>query len=233
MQWTTTDAVRRWLVVCGLILGSVMAVVSSLIGLTTPPADSMRESFDVMATRGDASVAQTILETVGFTLVIAALIGATQALRARGGGLGTAGAVLGFAGIAGFGLSNGAGPAVAALAQLPDPDTTYRIATAISSDGPIAVLGNLGWMLEIAGQLGLLLVLAGLWRARILPPWPLALGVLGLVVNAVIGTMVTTLIADLLLLVAMIWVAIRLARTSHEAWLGASSAARLPEPVAT
>jgi hypothetical protein len=116
------------------------------------------------------------------------------------------------------------GLAVVGLAQLPDRDAAFRVATAISGDGPIATAGTVGWILEAVAQLGMLLVLLGLWRARLTPIWPALLCVVGILINAVVGTMEATLIADVLLLAALGWVAILLARAPRDVWLGVAQA---------
>jgi hypothetical protein len=224
MEWTRTDAARRRLVMLGLVLGPVLTAASVVIGLGGAMPESMRASFDVMAMRSGQILAQDLLETVGFAIVLTALAAATLPLRARGSVLGVVGAVLAFTGIAGFALTNGSGLTVVALAQLPDRDAAFHAAAAITSNGPIAVAGTVGWLLEIAGQVGILLVLAGLWRGRIAPPWPLLLAVIGVLVNAVIGTMVATLAADVLLLATCTWVAVLLGRLPRENWLGATTA---------
>lgn len=205
------DAVRRWLVIAGLILGPVLIVLSVTVGLGPEPG-SMRASFDLMAERAPQILAQDLLETFGFGILLGALVGVAPALRARGSALAFAGAMLSIAGIIGFAMSNAAGLSVVALAQLPDRDAAFQAASAISSTGPIAVIGTVGWILEIAGQLGILLVLAGLWRARVVSWWPLVLGVVGMLVNAVIGTLAASLAADVLLLAVMTWTVVGLTR---------------------
>lgn len=219
MEWKSVDGVRRWFVVVALVLGPVLAVLSVVVGLGPEP-ESMRESFDVMATRSPQILAQDLLETAGFALVLAALIGAATALRSRGGALGLIGVVLAYAGIVGFAISNASGLGIVALAQLPDRDAAFETAVAVTSDGPLAVAQTAGMVLEIAGQLGILILILGLWRARLLPLWVLIPVVLGILVNAVVGTLLATLVADVLLLATGAWIAVRLARASHGAWLG-------------
>lgn len=219
MEWTSTDSARKRLVVIGLAVGPVLALVAAILGLGGAQPGSRRASFEVMAERSDAILGQDLLETLGFTITLAALIGATRALRGRGGALGTVGAALGYVGIAGFGLSNGAGLAVVALAQLPDRDAAFQTATTITTSGPLAGASGVGWALEILGQLGLLLILAGLWRARLVPPWPFLLAGLAIVAAGAVGTMTGIAFADVLLLVVGVLVATRLARTTEHAWL--------------
>lgn len=223
MNWTPTDAIRRWIVVTGLIVGPVLLVLSVAINFT-PPSDSMRTDFNTMAAHPGLVVAEALLETIGFMIVLAALAGSTQALRARGGMLGTLGAVLSIVGIVGFSFSNANGFTLAELAQLPDRDAGFATAMAIMSSDTAGLTGTIGMALEIAGQIGILLVICGLIRARLVRIWALAMVIVGVVVNFAIGGMVSTLIADLLLLAACSWIALRLARCSHNAWLGMPSA---------
>lgn len=227
MNWTPVDALRRWIVVVGLVIGPVLLVLSIAINLT-PQSDSMRTDFDTIAAHAGTVVAEGLLEAVGFMVVLASLAGATQALRSRGGMLGTWGAVAAMVGIVGFTLSNANGFVLAELAQLPDRDAAFDTAMAITQSDTAGLVGTVAMVMEILGQLGMLLVIGGLVRAR-LAPWWLLLGCLaGIVVNAVIGTMVATLVADLLLLIVCGWIAVALARCSRAAWLGLPDVA---EPV--
>lgn len=226
MEAIRDQAGRRLLVQIGLVVGPLLAVASVVIGLGPQPG-SMREAFDVMAVRGGAIVAEDLLETLGFTVLLAALAASAGCLRGRGATLGTLGAVLSVVGIAGFGLSNGSGIAVVALAQLPDREAAFQTATALSDGGPLSVISSLGWMLEIVAQIGMLLVLIGLVRGRVIRPWPLVLAALGVAVNAVGGTLAATLVADALLVVTMAWVAVALTHTLEPvSWLrrGSSTA---------
>lgn len=226
MEAIRDQAGRRLLVEIGLVVGPLLAVASVVIGLGPQPG-SMREAFDVMAVRGGAIVAEDLLETLGFTVLLAALAASAGCLRGRGATLGTLGAVLSVVGIAGFGLSNGSGIVLVALAQLPDREAAFQTATALSDGGPLAVISTLGWLLEIVAQIGMLLVMVGLVRGRVIRPWPLVLAVLGVAVNAVGGTLAATLVADVLLVVTMAWVAVALTRTLEPiSWLrrGSSTA---------
>lgn len=223
MNWTRTDATRRWIVVAGLIIGPILLVLSVAINFTGP-SDSMRADFDRMAANPGLIVVEALLETIGFMVVLAALAGSAQALRSRGGALGTWGAVLSIVGIVGFSFSNANGFTIAELAQLPDRDAGFATATALMSSDVAGTVGMIGMALEILGQVGILLVIAGHIRARLVPIWILLLVVVGIVINLAIGDIVTTLGADLLLLATTTWVAVRLARCSHDAWLGMPAA---------
>src|SRR5690606_11802647 len=142
----------------------------------------------------------------------ASFAGATASIRSRGAALGIVGAMLAFLGIAGFGLANGTGVSVLALAQLSDRNAAFDTAMAITQSGPLATASTAGWMLELVGQAGIPLVLLGLFRARIIPIWPVLLCIVGVVLVAVLGTITVTLVADVLLLVVGVWVALRLLR---------------------
>jgi len=228
MKWTRIDA-TRWIVVSGLIVGPALLAASVLINLT-PPGESMRADFDTMAQRSGLIVAEALLETIGFMIVLACFAGASHALRARGGALGTWGAALSITGIVGFSFSNANGFTLAELAQLPDRDAAFGTAMAITSSETAALTSTIGTAMEVLGQIGILLVIGGLMRAHIVRIWPLLIVVVGMIVNVVIGMMLTTLIADLLLLAASTWIAVRLARCDRDAWLGAAGVTRA-EPV--
>jgi hypothetical protein len=233
MNWTRTDATRRWVVVAGLIIGPVLLALSVAINFSGP-SDSMRADFDRMAANPGLIVTEALLETIGFMVVLAALAGSTQALRSRGGALGTWGAVLSILGIVGFAFSNANGFMLAELAQLPDRDAAFATAGAMMSGDTAGTVGTIGMALELLGQLGIVLVVCGFIRARVVRIWILLPVIVGIVINFAIGDMVTTLIADLLLLGTTTWIAIKLARGSQETWLGMPSvipAARPDEPV--
>jgi len=219
MMWTPSDAVRRWIVVIGLIAGPALLVLSVAINLS-PGGGSMRNQFDAMSSRSGLIVAEALLETLGFMIVLASFAGATLALRVRGGALGTWGAVLAIIGIVGFSFSNANGFTLAELAQLPDRDAAFTTAAAITSSDTASFVGTLGMAMEVLGQVGILLIIGGLVRARLVRFWLLLVVVIAMVGNIAIGTMLSTLVADLLLLGVGTWVAVRLARASRSAWLG-------------
>ncbi|WP_308490917.1 hypothetical protein [Microbacterium terrisoli] len=223
MEWTRTDAARRRIVVVALIIGPLLAALSAAIGLGTD-GGGMREQFASMGAHAQTILVQDVLETAGFLLVLAALAGATQALRLRGGTLGTIGAILAILGTAGFSISNATGLAVVALAQQPNQDAAFQTAMALTDDSVLATAGTMGFVLELLAQAGMLLVMIGLVRARLVSAWVLTLPVLGIAVNAIGGMMAATLVADLLLLAAGIWIAVRIARCSRQQWLGNAGA---------
>jgi hypothetical protein len=223
MNWTTTDAVRRRIVVIGLIAGPLLLIASVAINLASTP-DSMQAQFDALAANSTPIVLEALLEALGFAITLASLAGSTQALRSRGGALGTWGAVLGILGIVGFAMSNANGFTLAALAQLPDHDAAFKTAGAFMSTDAMSTMGTIGMVLEILGQIGILLVIGGLIRARLVRIWLLILVVVGIIINVAIGMTVTTLIADVLLLVVTGWIAVAITRASHEVWLGEAAA---------
>ncbi|GAA3770738.1 hypothetical protein GCM10022240_23720 [Microbacterium kribbense] len=132
------------------------------------------------------------------------------------------GAALAVVGPAGFSISNATGLTIVALAQQPDRDAAFQTALAVTGDTVLGTVGTVGFVLEIVAQLGMLLVIIGLVRVRLVNAWVLPLPVLGIAVNAVVGTMAATLVADLLRLAAGTWIAIGLARGNRAQWLGAA-----------
>lgn len=205
------DLARRRIVAIGLVVGPVLVVTSAMLGLGHEP-ESMRAVFDDLASRGGSVLLQDLFELIGFTIVLASFAGATIAIRSRGAAIGIVGATIALVGIAGFGLANGTGVSVLALAQLPARDAAFDTAVAITQSGPLATASTAGWLLELVGQLGILLVLLGLWRARVIPIWPVLVCIIGVLLVAAVGTIAVTLVADVLLLVVGVWVALRLLR---------------------
>lgn len=221
MHWTRTDAARRWVVVIGLITGPVLLSLSNAFDIQGAD-DSLRAGFEAMTANPDLLIVQSLLEALGFTIVLSSYAGATHALRARGGALGTWGAVLCVVGILGFGFSTANGLTFHALAQMPNHETGLAAATAIVGD---SLTGMITMIPMLTGQLGIILVISGLMRTRIVPIWPLLLVIVGILVNAAFGLTVTTFIADLLLLAASVWIAIALTRSERTVWLGAPTVA--------
>jgi hypothetical protein len=230
MNWTSTDALRRRIVVIGLIAGPLLLIVSVAINLATTP-ESMQAQFDALAANSTPIVLEALLEALGFAIALASLAGSTQAARSRGGALGTWGAVLAILGIVGFAISNAGGFTLAALAQLPDHEAAFKTAGAFMSTDAMSTLGTVGMVLEILGQIGILLVIGALIRAHLVKFWLLILAVVGIIINVAIGMTVTTLIADVLLLVVTGWIAIALTRASREVWMG--EPAPTPGPLRT
>lgn len=227
MHLTRTDLFRRRLMVGALVIGPVLATVSAAINVRLP-SGTMREDFDTMAANASSILAQDLLEIAGFTCLLAALGAvALTLLRERGGALGTWGAVLAVAGIVGFAVANASGLVVVGLAGLPDRDAAFGMAVSLTSTGVASVAGNVGFVLEVAGQLGILAVLGGLVRARLIRLWPLLVVVAGIVLNAAGGSMTTMLAADVLLVVALTATAFALGRALRRE----DVATHVPQPV--
>ncbi len=219
MNWTRTDATRRRIAVIGLLVGPCLLALSNAFE-TQPNGDSMRSAFDAMTDHPNRLLVQSLLEAIGFMIVLAAYVGTLHALRSRGGALGTWGGALCSVGILGFGFSAFAGTTFYVLAKMPDHDAGFAAAMALVSDG---ANNAIGMALMIAGQIGICLVIGGLIRARVSRVWPLVLVVAGIVVNFTGGLILTTLIADLLLLGASSWVALALARSAKDGSLKAQT----------
>lgn len=223
METTHTDLVRARLAIVGLVVGPLLVAASATLNVRLP-SGTLRQDFDTMGAHAGSILAQDLLETVGFAVLLGALAAiALLVLRGPGAALGTAGTLLAGAGVVGFALSNAAGLTVVALAGLSDQDAAFDAAVAVTSRGPLAALGGVGFLLEIAGQLGILAVLGGLVRAHVLKWWVLAVLVVGIALNAAGGSMAATLVADLLLVALMGWIARTL--------ITQRSSAPAPEPV--
>jgi|GEM_PF-5421404 len=217
MEQTSTDTVRRWLTIIGLIVGPILATVAAIIIATVPESEDMRESFTTMGEHANTLMLASLIETAGFAITALALIAATSLVRARGGAVATIGAVMAGCGIAGFGLANGTGLAVTALATQPDADSAYSFAKAITGSGPLVSGSSIGWILELVGLIGFALVFLGLWRGRVTPVWPFVLCLVGSLANGAIPAPPTVLASTLLALVAGTWAAVSIARARREA----------------
>lgn len=220
MYATSTDAVRRRIVIAGLIVGPVLLMLSN--AFTIPETGSMRTDFDAMAANPWMLLTESLLEAIGFATVFASYAASTHALRSRGGGLGTTGAVLCMIGILAFSLSAAGGLFLSVVAQMDDKEAGFAAGSALAADG---VTGTLLIVLMMLGEAGICLVIGGLLRARIVRLWPLLLVLLGIVADNVLPGMLSALVADLLLLVASVWVAIALVRAPIAAWLGEAASA--------
>jgi hypothetical protein len=199
----------------GLIAGPILASIAALIILGVPQSEDMRTSFTTMGEHANTLVMSEMIEIAGFAITALALIAATALVRSRGGAVATIGAIMAGFGIAGFGLANGSGLAVLALATQSDADTAFTFAKAITDAGPLLTGSSLGWILEIVGLIGFALVFLGLWRGRIIPVWPFVLCLVGSLANAAIPAPPTVLASTLLACVAGTWAAIRIAHTSR------------------
>jgi len=215
MHSTSTDVTRRRIVVIGLIVGPLLLVLSN--AFTIQESDSMRSTFDAMVASPWMLFAESLLEAVGFTIALASFAGSAHALRARGGALGTVGAVLCMLGILGFSLSAAGGFFLYVVAQLHDKDAGFAAASALKEDG---VTGVLLMVLMVLGEAGICLVIGGLLRAHIVRIWPLLLVLLGVVADNVLPGPLSSIVADLLLLAASVWIAILLVRAPLAVWLG-------------
>lgn len=217
METTSAQSTRRLLVLTALVAGPVLAVASAAIGLGPQPG-SMHEAFEAMGRNGSTILVQDLLEMFGFSLLAVGAIGVTRVIRGRGSILALIGAILSVIGIVGFTMSNTAGMAIVALAQLPDQAAAFSAAAAITSSGPLGLMSTLGWILEIAGQVGGFLIIVALWRARIIPWWPAACVLVALIAVSAIGTIEASLIADVVLLAVMVLIVVRVSRLESTEW---------------
>lgn len=223
MELTPVDSVRRGLVLAALIVGPLLAAASAAIGLGLQPK-SMHAAFDLMAQHGSTVLAQDLLELFGFTILAIGAIGVTRVLGPRGSWFGLTGALLSLLGIVGFSVSNASGLAIVGLAQLPDRAAAFDAAAAITAGGPLALISSLGWYFEIIGQVGGLVIILALWRARVIPWWPAVVFAAAMIAVAVIGSIEASLAADVVLLAIMVFVVIRAAQLPRPSW------ARQPTP---
>lgn len=205
---TRSETVRRWIMVVALVAGPAIAAASAAFVLPLPNSGSLHTDFTAMINNRPLLLISSLLEGIGFTLALGGYAAVSNLVRQRGGMLATLGAALCVVGILGFGWAGANGFAFHALTGLADHDAGFVAAGAVASD-PATTVSS---MLEILGPIGVLLVMIGLVRARLVPLWPVFVIIAGILANGVIGTVVATLVADLLLLAASTWVAINLVR---------------------
>lgn len=218
--WTRVDAVRRLLALSGPILGALMLVAAGVLNLG-PAGDSMRASFEAMAARSGQILVADVLETLGFLFVLASFAALAGVLRRRGAMVATWGAPLCLLGIAGFAMSNATGLGIVGLAQLPDQDAAFATALAAFQGGTGTATGMVETLLEVLGQVGLVLVTVGLVRARVVGWWAVLALAVGMVLDVALGSATGTLVADVLLLVVSAGVVGGLTRAGRGTWLGA------------
>lgn len=229
MNWTSTDAARRRVVVAGLIAGPAMLLASNAFIVPDVPG-GMRAEFDAMAAQPWLLLVQSLLEAVGFTIAMASYAAVPHALRARGGTFGTWGAALCVIGILGFVLSAAGGLFLYVVARMPDHDAGFAAGAALNAD---PVTADLIMVLMLAGEVGVCLVVIGLMRARLVSFWPLVVVIAGIVADYALPSVFSGLVADALLLVASAWIGIALAKAPRDAWLGASAPAPTRDRVST
>lgn len=228
MNWTSTDGVRRYVVVTGLMAGPALLVASNAFIVPDAPG-GMRAEFAAMAAQPWLLLVQSLLEALGFTIAMASFAGVPHALRGRGGALGTWGAALCIVGILGFVLSAAGGLFLYVVARMPDAGAGFAAGAALNAD---AVTGNIVMILMLAGEVGVCLIVIGLMRARLISFWPLVIVLAGIVADYVLPSIFSGLVADVLLLAASTWAGIRLAKAPRAAWLGDPVDARRPQSVA-
>lgn len=211
MEPTPADIARRRIVIGGLIVGPTLLLASNAFIVPESP-DGMRAGFDAMGDAPWILFAQSLLMAIGFAVSLACYAGAPMALRRRGGTLGTWGAALSVLGIVGFTLSAAGGFFLYILTRMPDHEAGFAAAQALDSDDATGIVII---ALSLAGEVGICLVIAGLWRAHIIPVWPLVIVVAGIVADSVLDSFLASLVADALLLAASVWVAIALRRSAR------------------
>jgi hypothetical protein len=196
------------MMIMALVLGPAVVTLSAAFILPLPTTDSVHDDFTAMITNRPLLLISSLLEGVGFTITLGGYAAIGQFLRRRGVTLATIGAALCVVGILGFGWAGATGFVLHALTGMTDHDAAFAAAQAIASDPANSVSS----MLEIVGPIGVLLLMLGLFRARIVPLWPVLVIIAGILANGVIGTVVATFVADLLLLAGSTWVAVYLMR---------------------
>lgn len=222
MNWTSTDAARRRIVTGGITAGPALLLLSTAFTAPDQPG-GMRATFDAMAASPWLLLVESLLEAVGFTVALASYAGATHALRVRGGALGSWGAVLCTIGILGFALSAAGGLFLYVVTQMPDADAGFAAGAALNADG---LTGAIIMVLMFTGEAGIALVIGGLIRARIVAVWPLLIVLLGIVADNVLPSVLSSIVADVALLAASVWIAIALAKAPHDVWLGTRARAK-------
>lgn len=202
---TSQRAVR--LLVATLVVGPLLVLVSATFN-HTPASDSPADMIAVVADHRGAQLAEVLLELGGLVLSFVGCIAAARRVRARGRRLAVAGAALCFAGIVGFTLVNAEGLVVNALAGASDRGAAVTALDAINHSPAV----YLAFPLILLGEIGIVLVLAAVRRAGTLPVWPVLAAVAGAVVDFAGGSRALLLVSDALVLVALGWLAVAIAR---------------------
>lgn len=202
----TPEPAARWLLAT-LVGGPLLVLLSATLN-HTPASDSAADMIAVVADHRGAQLAEVLLELGGLVLSFAGCIVAARRVRARGRRLAAAGAALCFAGVAGFALVNAEGLVVNALAGAPDRAAAVTALDTINHSPAVYV----AFPLILLGEVGIVLVLAGMRRAGTLPVWPVLASVASAVVDFAGGSRALLLASDALMLLALAWLAITLAR---------------------
>lgn len=215
-QAARSQTVRRRVVLWGLVVGPALLLLSS--ALIVPEASGgMRATFDAMAAQPGMLIAQSAVEAAGFCVSLAAFAAAAWRVQGRGWSLATTGALLCVIGVLGFTWSAAGGVFLSVLARMKDQDAGFAAAQALIAD---PVSGALISALMYAGEAGILLVLIGLLRGRLIPLWPIVIVIGGVIADLVLPGELSGLTADALLLATGLWTALALRRAAAPADAG-------------
>lgn len=211
MEWTPTELARWRLALIGLMLGPALLVVSNVFIVPEGPG-GMRGSFDAIAAQPWLVLVPSLLEAVGFAVALAAFAAVAHIVDRRGGALATTGAVLCMLGLLGFSWSAAGGLFLSTLAGMKDREAGFAAAMTMTAD---PVTGALISGLMYAGEAGILLVLLGLLRGGRIRIWPIVLVLAGIAADLILPGLLSSLVADLLLLTAGIWTVLSLRGTAR------------------
>jgi hypothetical protein len=196
---------RHRLLITALVIGPLLVTASALFNHTPASQEAADVLAAVRAHRGE-HLAEVLLEMLGLAITFAAAAAAVLRVRTRGAALATLGAVGSVLGMVGFTMVNAEGMVVNALAGMADQSAAERAVAATTSSPAVYV----AFPLIMLGELGLVAVLAAFRRAGLLPIWPAVVAFAALVVDFAGGSKWMLLASDLLVLVALGWLAIAL-----------------------
>lgn len=173
---TSSDTVRRLFLAGTTVLAPVVLLLSAALAVDDPDTDG-RAHLDAVAGDRDQLFTSNALAALGLAMLAIAASGVVLLARRRGGALATAGWIL--TTIGGISAASAVFLYGAVIHAVTDSrlerDAMGALDSQASNSGRIGIAFVVGFL---GLALGLLLLAAGLWRARTVPLW--MAGLLGL-----------------------------------------------------
>lgn len=211
LKITDADNFRRTGVGLCLLAWPIFKLASDLVRPSEP--GNLTQEFVNVAAQPGSWTAGALLEMIAWILLIPGAIGIMRLLRGRGATLGNIGGVFTVLGIMGFVGGTVVTLFEVAMAQQPDRAAMITLYKA-AMNSPILIFV----LFVFIGLLGLLLLVIGLYRARLAPIWMIALPVVAIALDFVGEGKVYGITQDAILGFALVYVGRLIFKLSDAEW---------------
>jgi hypothetical protein len=167
---TKTARLQRFTAPASLVVCAILTAIS--VPLMPDFGGDFAERLDAIAAAGTSAAVSAILFTLSQPFFAIGLVGVARVLRDRAPVLAVLGAVTAVAGAFGHAVHGGVSLTMLDMAKDPANHDAHAAVLAAGESGvllPFLIMGLLGTVLAIV------LIAAGLWRARVEPRWLSAL----------------------------------------------------------